>query len=72
MSAVFVVATLATLVVYLFAYRGFGIDHWLRDVAVAVVSVFAAATVGKLIGVGIARARLLLLGRELRRRYALR
>lgn len=65
-------ATLAAilgLLVYRFALHGFRIEHWLADTVLAVIIVAGAAVTGKLAGIGFARLRLELLGRELRRRY---
>jgi hypothetical protein len=71
MGGIFVVGALALLILYGFVYRGFSIEHWLRDAVGAAACLCGAALIGKLIGIGLARARLMFLGRELRRRYRL-
>jgi hypothetical protein len=68
----FTVAAIVGLLFYAFAYRGFRIEHWLADTVLALIGVVGAAVTGKLAGVGFARLRLALLGRELRRRYDVR
>lgn len=65
----FVVATLALLVLYGLAFHEFTLGHWLRDTLFGIASLLAAAFAGKIAGIGIARMRLVLLGRELRKRF---
>ena len=71
-GGMFVVAAIALLIFYGFVYRGFSVEHWLLDSVSAVACLFAAAIVGKMFGIGLARVRLMLLGRELRNRYQAR
>ena len=70
MGGVFVVITLAVLILYGFVYHLFDLRHLLHDAVSAVACLFSAAILGKLVGIGIARTRLVLLGRELLRRYS--
>jgi len=69
MGGKFAVAAFAVLILYGFAYHGFRVEHWLLDAAKAVGCLWGAALLGKLMGIGLARIRLVLLGRELRSRY---
>jgi hypothetical protein len=66
----FVAVTIVTLIFYGIAYRGYYVDHWLAGLISAAAYLFGAAFAGKMLGIGLARVRLVLLGHELRRRYA--
>ena len=67
-----VVATLAMLILYGFVYRRFDVEHWLLETISATVCLFGAGLLGKMMGIGLARIRLILLGRDLRNRYPVR
>jgi hypothetical protein len=70
MGGTFVAATLVTLILYGFLFRQFTIEHWFLDAVVSAACLFGAAFLGKTTGIGLARFRLMLLGRELRLRYS--
>lgn len=69
MGGIFVVGTLALLILYGLVFRGFDVQHWLLDMISAAACLLGAALIGKMIGIGLARIRLMLLGRDLRTRY---
>jgi hypothetical protein len=72
MGAAFFSATIVILVirsaVFHFAVNGW----WFMAIVHAIVLMLGAAILGKLVGIGVARIRLLLLYRDLRNRYRLR
>ena len=72
MGGFFVVAALLGLLLYGFGYGGFSADQWLLDAAQTAAGLLGAMFIGKITGIGFARIRLVLLGRELRSRYRLR
>ena len=69
MGGAFIAVTLTALILYGLVYRGFSWDHWLIDLVSATACLFGASILGKMLGIGLARIRLILLGRELHRRY---
>jgi hypothetical protein len=69
LGGVFGALVLLVLIVYDFGYGGFSLQHWFNDTARAIACLFAAVLIGKATGIGVARIRLVLLGRELRARY---
>lgn len=72
MGGIFIVGTLAVLLIYGFVYRNYNDGHWFLQLIFAAACLFAAALLGKMTGIGIARLKLIFLGRELRRRYQVR
>lgn len=69
LGGIFVVVTLAILILYGFGYRRLSVGHLLLDAVWATACLCSAALLGKMMGIGLARIRLMLLGRELRSRY---
>jgi len=69
MGGFLVVITFAVLILYGFVNRLFDVQHLLHDAVSAAACLLGAAILGKLMGIGFSRIRLVLLGRELLRRY---
>jgi uncharacterized integral membrane protein len=62
-AGICVLLTLAILIFVGRGHRSFSLQHALVDVALAIACLLVAAVAGKLVGVGLARIRLALLGR---------
>lgn len=70
MGAAFLIVSLALAVAYVASAPAAGFGSMLARVVVAVLFVFVASVVGKLLGIAVARFRLARLTRELTQRFA--
>jgi hypothetical protein len=70
MAGAFLTAALIMVVVYALAFDGLS-PNFIADALLGAGFVFSAGVIGKLVGMGIARARLALLYLDLRRRFPL-
>jgi hypothetical protein len=69
LGAKFLAASIGVFIVYLFLSHDFGLETLIKQMLFGTFFVFTASIVGKLIGIGIARIRLVLLYRYLVTKY---
>jgi hypothetical protein len=69
MGAKFLMVSIGIFLIYFFRSNDFGVANLLKEFLLGILFIFTSSIIGKLIGIGIARLRLVLLSKYLIRKY---